>query len=36
MTDDLRDALRAEYELAHDAIRPDGVAAVHTTAAHRA
>lgn len=36
MTHDLRDALRAEYELAHDAIRPDGVAAVRATAArHR-
>ena len=36
MTHDLRDALRAEYELAHAAIRPDGVAAVHVTAArHR-
>ncbi|MFC5006174.1 permease-like cell division protein FtsX [Dactylosporangium cerinum] len=32
MTDDLRYALRAEYELAHEAIRPDGVAAVHATA----
>jgi len=32
VTQDLRDALRAEYELAHQAIRPDGVAAVHATA----
>lgn len=32
MTHDLRDALRAEYELARATIRPDGVAAVHATA----
>jgi hypothetical protein len=32
MTQNLQDALRAEYELAHEAIRPDGVAAVHATA----
>jgi hypothetical protein len=32
VTHDLRDALRAEYELAHETIRPDGVAAVHATA----
>ncbi|MEV4511973.1 permease-like cell division protein FtsX [Dactylosporangium sp. NPDC049525] len=35
MTHDLRDALRAEYELAHDAIRPDGVAAVRATASRQ-
>lgn len=35
MNQHLRDALRAEYDLAHDTLRPDGVAAVHATVARR-
>ncbi|MET7423873.1 permease-like cell division protein FtsX [Dactylosporangium sp. NPDC005555] len=35
MTRDLQDALRAEYELAHDTIRPEGVAAVRSGAARK-
>ncbi|MGI5177960.1 permease-like cell division protein FtsX [Dactylosporangium sp. CA-152071] len=35
MNQQLHDALHAEYELAHDTIRPDGVAAVHAGAARR-
>ncbi|MDG6109455.1 permease-like cell division protein FtsX [Dactylosporangium aurantiacum] len=35
MTEQLREALHSEYELAHDALRPEGVAAVHATATRR-
>lgn len=35
MTEHLREALYSEYELAHDALRPDGVAAVHASATRR-
>ncbi|MFF5232112.1 permease-like cell division protein FtsX [Dactylosporangium sp. NPDC000521] len=35
MNQQLRDALHAEYEHAHDTIRPDGVAAVHAGAARK-
>jgi hypothetical protein len=35
MTQRLHDALRAEYDLAHDALRPDGVAAVQASATRR-